>query len=1289
MKKITNLLRTGFAATAIFALGASSAYAAYPEGSDLKGSYALSSQFTLADESYKDKVSGSFEFSIAPMDFVTSYSNDIYDFVFKGSIIPYSYNANTGVVTVQNYVQFSGSYYCFVLGDAEDFPGRKDNWSSPFQFTFSESGELTVPSFKLYTLDWGNDKPADLIATYENVKIGDDGAGGDDGGSYLTNEECYQKFVNTTHSFKGTLTRVNFDPKYDARFEALKEAFDFKFVDYYGNLALSDFILLGTKNLAYDENTGELKVSGNSGSINGLAGNVGFSNIEGQWSGLGALYTKFIWQIGPDGSITIPDFSLVDITDYSQSAGSGQVMFAKYTNISVDGEGGSGDGGDEGDGGDDNPGYGDSYPTLEQILKEYPFSGTFTPGPGTTDLVFTDNSKFTVKTAGTTNFISDFLGYFTPYINYDPETGLLTFTNYYYSGNGTYIAFAPEGSTYDTSNKMATPKLTIQFGKDGSVTMPNFNLYNWQTGEQVGSYTNIKIIEPTVSVSYPTLDELLGDTFAFSSTFSQPGTSAYTFEGSFDFTVFKDAYGNTVLNGFLGNGFNPRFTYVAETGKLSFFASYFGTSADGYVVVVPEGSTFNGMKTDKLVIQVNSDGTMTVPSFTVNDFNTGNVIASYSAITVGQPSYPALSSLAGQYQFSSNIEFTDNATAALKNLLGEKFVFTINPSSDKAGNISDFLYSGNSSAMEYNQETGVLTYSNVYSNPAGVGNIYYAPGGNYTGFSGDAANRLKFQVGFDGTLTLTDFSVGTCEKLSGPFTSSANYTNIVIKAMSAEDSESFVGTFNVFGTTYSYENGVLDETSTGELTLTINEKGQLVSLGDYQLPEQELEWNYNQGKVKGNQWILDCSAYTGFDYEHDTSDPEQTATNNMLFSNTSGSYNREYELILTKEEDGTYSLTPFTLWWKTETVVEQDNMKSVTRNYTLVCKWEPGEAQDVVEFAGTWPVKGTYTSYNNGEPTIESNGDFDLIINGNNVLVSIAGQSIDEWDISDGRNQGNAKGNVLTWEPGFDLGLNWESNPQTLLGGPSTESYTASGNITFTVKSEDNYQLSGFTIWSREIVNMSPVYTLIKSWTPGEGDGGGGDDQPVTFEGIYTMKGKYYNYVETGASTFALDNVEDAEFILEINDNNQPVQFAGFTMDEWSVADGENLGQVDGNQLVWEVGFPDGMRFLDPADDITYYYIGGESTEEYTPGDTVVFTKTGDDAYSLTPFTIWLRTVVNSTPSYTLLKKWDASVGTGVEDIVIEKVTPEYYDLQGRKVVNPERGIYIMKAGKTVKKILK
>lgn len=44
--------------------------------------------------------------------------------------------------------------------------------------------------------------------------------------------------------------------------------------------------------------------------------------------------------------------------------------------------------------------------------------------------------------------------------------------------------------------------------------------------------------------------------------------------------------------------------------------------------------------------------------------------------------------------------------------------------------------------------------------------------------------------------------------------------------------------------------------------------------------------------------------------------------------------------------------------------------------------------------------------------------------------------------------------------------------------------------------------------------------------------------------------------------------------------------------------------------------------------------------------------------------------------------------GAGVEGLVEESAAPVYYNLQGRKVTNPEKGIYVVKTGKEVKKVI-
>lgn len=518
--------------------------------------------------------------------------------------------------------------------------------------------------------------------------------------------------------------------------------------------------------------------------------------------------------------------------------------------------------------------------------------------------------------------------------------------------------------------------------------------------------------------------------------------------------------------------------------------------------------------------------------------------------------YPSFEDILGPYNFKSNLSFTDKATQSLKNLLSDSFEFELtaaNPSSN-AGTINNFFYEGFSNNVAYEPETGVLTLQAVYKNfPNGVGNTYFAPEGNYTGFNPSVANYIKFQVSPEGELSVKDISVGTVGNMNtGPFYSSADYTNIEITRAEIIEPEVFAGTYEIAGTTFDFTGNELSM-DYGELKLVINENNKITSILGYDISDELVNTTYvSAGKVDGNKIVFQTGK-SNLPLEYSETPLEGSINNwnslNYTFvsgPSTAGDEPSNEDLVLTKNEDGTYSLSSFTVWTQVQELVNPGDPQNEDLNtiYTLLYKWEQGEVEYV---------------------------------------------------------------------------------------------------------------------------------------------------EPTNFDGAYTISGTYYNYAPVDDDIIAVQanpTPQQGEFVLQINKKNQAVRFADFLMDEYAIKDGENIGIVDGNQLTWEAGFPDGMQYTN-WDTYQTYYIGGPSTADFTPGETITFTKVSDEEYSLSPFTVWERKVVNMTPTWTLLQAWNTSVGTGVENIILEKVEPVYYDLQGRKVNNPERGIYIMKVGNSVKKILK
>lgn len=499
--------------------------------------------------------------------------------------------------------------------------------------------------------------------------------------------------------------------------------------------------------------------------------------------------------------------------------------------------------------------------------------------------------------------------------------------------------------------------------------------------------------------------------------------------------------------------------------------------------------------------------------------------------------YPEISSLAGDYTFSSTMTKTDAFPAAYSGVLNSTFSFSLSYN-EAAGNLTstNFLANGVLSIVDYDQETGVLTYKQVYIKPVNPA-LYIAPSdGGYTGFNADVANYLKFQVKPDGTLTLADFSLGTATNLAGDgFTDVVAYSNISIARKYAPEEKSWEGTYTISGTTFDYtEDPAAPAVEIGDLTLVINNAGQLVSLNnnliDFEMTDEQIENGFNTGSENANGYSLSFGARTGYDFYFQTAGENNYTCGYYLSGRSIVAYSQEGRLALTANEDESFDLSTFTIWHRTVKSIEQDGKTEYVSVYEIAYRWVQGDATDEVSFAGSYPLTGTFVNYSDDAES-KSSGDFTLEINYANQIVSIANYTLDQFDIADGRNAAIANGNELVLTAGLNTGLTWEAT-MLLLGGESTENYSVGDRITFTKNSDSSYSLSPFTIWRRTVDDkMNIDYTLVSYW----------DDT------LY----------ESGVENIAVDPEAPAEFF-----NLQGVRVANPENGVYIRRQGENISKV-------------------------------------------------------------------------------------------------------------------------------
>lgn len=452
-----------------------------------------------------------------------------------------------------------------------------------------------------------------------------------------------------------------------------------------------------------------------------------------------------------------------------------------------------------------------------------------------------------------------------------------------------------------------------------------------------------------------------------------------------------------------------------------------------------------------------------------------------SAPAATADTYPAINSLIGTYKVSCSINYTDNCTSALKSYLTNEFEFTLNEGNDTQLNITNFPYTGASASMTYDQTTGVLTYNLVYARPDyEIGYVYIAPAdGGYTGMTATTANYLKFQIGTDGSISIPNFSLGTLT--GGVYTASAEYSGFTVTETSGgnEEEESFAGAYTFQGTKYTYADGVLESTEPNLLSVVINNRNQVTSIMGYELTAEQIANGYNTGSVNNGVFTLTTGFNVGVEWI-----PGEENTESYLLgaANSRATWRQGERISIYKNAAGEYSITPFTIWHRTWELVDPDDASKGSKQvYTLLYKWAEGDPVEDVDFAGTYEMKGKYYYFTDGELTSTDDGEFELIINTANQLVSLAGETIDQFDLGEGRNEGTPQGNTLIWTTSIYLGFSWETD-LILLGGEAIDSYSSGAKVSFTKNDNGTYTLTPFTIWRRSYDGINFEYTLLKKW---------------------------------------------------------------------------------------------------------------------------------------------------------------------------------------------------------------
>ena len=440
--------------------------------------------------------------------------------------------------------------------------------------------------------------------------------------------------------------------------------------------------------------------------------------------------------------------------------------------------------------------------------------------------------------------------------------------------------------------------------------------------------------------AYPTESELIGKKYNFSSTLTRVGNSNQAdFEAlsaDFEFSII-DIYGwgSPGFSGFIFPSTNLGIWYNQSTGVME-LSSKNGMLGDRNCYISVSFDSGNTMG-QAFNCQMNENGTISIPNFTVRDFQTDAIFAEYTNITVTPEggigggeggggdvaSFPAAGEFDGWYKYTCDNFTLNNNNYPFTN----EIVFQVT-SSNGTVTVKDFL--GLTATCDYEQSTGTLTLNSVYFSQDGT-SIGIAPEGNWTGWAGAFANKMKWQISEDGDITIPTFNLVTYTGSTVNEIIAQYGTGTVVPTTAPEtpadptlDFTDFIGsyTFKCTQTEYNVPGfpGFLTEndvTNDFILRFTINEYGQISNFNGYEMDENKVgPYLNNRGLVDGNVYTIEMQTFNGIVYEY--GDEEGVGAYSELFGGAPGTTWEQDDVAftLTKNDDGTYTLSDLSIFLK-------------------------------------------------------------------------------------------------------------------------------------------------------------------------------------------------------------------------------------------------------------------------------------------------------------------------------------------------------------------------------------
>lgn len=333
------------------------------------------------------------------------------------------------------------------------------------------------------------------------------------------------------------------------------------------------------------------------------------------------------------------------------------------------------------------------------------------------------------------------------------------------------------------------------------------------------------------------------------------------------------------------------------------------------------------------------------------------------------------------------------------------------------------------------------------------------------------------------------------------------------------------------------------------------------------------------------------------------------------------------------------------------------------------------------EFAGSYVMNNFYVDYITEDMSMD---DLPLVINEENQVTNFANYT--PITTITGEVEGN-EFTLTTEDEHMILDIDWDTFHYLILNGETFGDEYEYAPITLSYNPEtESYEMSSWMLWDYDLFNGTYEkigYCMMFGVQPGE------VYEDVDYTGEYTVTGLKTVYVDGVAQ----EPVED-EFVMALRpDDGNPgfyefTQFAGYEVGlvpkGWLGVYGAVYAkdiELQGVDIeLNEDG--DGIKLAGPF-------------EEYDSMYTVTIFFEGTEEGKVSDFDVWR---MENGEAVELLAKWSyltftKGVNTGAIHSIGSEVNnatdaPVFYDLQGHKVMNPSNGIFILRQGDKVKKVM-